>query len=189
MEPECVEPGVPCVFDIYLGNCIVPDGSFDCDYRCITTLPPPSTPAMSTITVDDLTTSAEIPDTTSYYFSSSPHMDTTTSEYVTSDWTTTNIPHTSSQTDQSTVIITSDITTQSVYTTSVVTTEAGSTIFTTESQDISSISTSVDPTVALSTKGEGSDYTSESIVLTTEHDVITTTLMATTTPGVFKTDL
>jgi hypothetical protein len=37
---SCIYAGVACAFDIYTQRCIEPDGSFDCDYRCITSTAP-----------------------------------------------------------------------------------------------------------------------------------------------------
>lgn len=46
------------VFDIDQADCIVPDSSFDCDYRCVT--PAPTTVAMTT----EITTNTNITRTT-----------------------------------------------------------------------------------------------------------------------------
>ena len=47
---NCSNPGFPCVFDIYTSECIHPQASFDCVYRCQTTIIPSTQPLDVTTT-------------------------------------------------------------------------------------------------------------------------------------------
>ena len=169
---QCQIIGVACAFDINSLECVHPGPSFDCDYRCLTTLAYKSTVISTEVIATKIITTENIITTDGLSMENTSTTDKiTTEDVITTDPITTDVIFTTEQITTEDGITTEMIITEDIITAESITTEE---IFTTER--ITTVDVATNEWI---TTEKGIDG------ITTKSVTTVTVLPTTTTPGKF----